>query len=112
MYSIKLLLCVIHCCFICLLVIQRIQMFASEMTDSEEEGGKGNYLRVHVKIDISQILSRFRKVWSKGKVIGWAALKYKGLPNFCYWCAMVSYDDRDYERWLRSQCFLKKGDQH
>ena len=32
------------------------------MTDSEEEGGKGNYLRVRVKVDISQHLSRVRKV--------------------------------------------------
>lgn len=32
------------------------------MTDSEEEGGKGNYLRAHVKVDISPHLSRVRKV--------------------------------------------------
>ena len=32
------------------------------MTDLEEEGGKGNYLKVRVKVDISQHLSRVRKV--------------------------------------------------
>ena len=47
------------------------------MTDSEEEGGKCSYLRVRVQIDITKPLNRVRKVWSEGKVIGWAALKYE-----------------------------------
>ena len=81
------------------------------MTDTEEEGGKGNYLRAHVRIDISQPLSRVRKVWSDGSVISWAALKYERLPNFCYWCDMLTHDDRNCERWLRSKGSLKKEDQ-
>ena len=82
------------------------------MTDTEEEGGKGNYLRARVRIDISQHLSRVRKVWSDGSVIGWTALKYKQLPNFCYWCGMLTHNDRDCERWLRSKGSLKKEDQN
>ena len=82
------------------------------MIDSEEEGGKGNNLRAHVKVDISQHLSRVRKAWSEGKVIGWAALKYECLPNSCYCYGMVSHDDRDCERWLRSKGSLKNEDQH
>ena len=82
------------------------------MTDSEGEGGKGNYLRVRVRIDITKPLNRVRKIWSEGLVIGCAILKYERLPNFCYWCGLVSHDDRDYECWLCSKGSLKKTDQH
>ena len=68
------------------------------MIDTESEGGKGNYLRVRVRIDITKPLHRVRKVWSKGSVIGCENLKYKRLPNFCYWCGLVSHDARDCER--------------
>ncbi|XP_030950107.1 uncharacterized protein At4g02000-like [Quercus lobata] len=81
------------------------------MTDSEEEGGKGNYLRVRVRLDISKPLSRVRKIWSDGRVVGWAALKYERLPNFYYWCGLVTHDERDCEMWLRSKRTLKKEDQ-
>ena len=40
------------------------------MTESEEESGNGNYLRVRVQIDISKPLSQVWKIWSSGKVIG------------------------------------------
>lgn len=63
------------------------------MTDLEEGGGKGNYLKVRVRVDISKPLSRVRKIWSEGKFIGWAALRYERLLNFCYWCGLVSHDD-------------------
>ena len=82
------------------------------MTNSEEEGGKGSYLRVWVRIDITKPLSRVRKVWSEGKVIGWASLKYERLPNFCYWCGNVAHDDRDCKQWLQSRGTLSKSEQH
>lgn len=52
-----------------------------------------------------------RKIWSDGRVVGWAALKYERLPNFCYWCGKVTHDERDYNMWLRSKRTLKKEDQ-
>ena len=86
------------------------------MIDLESEGGKGNYLRVRVRvqvrIDITKPLNRARKVWSEGSVIGCVILKYECLPNFCYWCGLVSHDDRDCECWLRSKGSLKKSDQN
>ena len=45
-----------------------------EMSDTEKEGGKCNYLRVRVCVDISKLLSHVRKIWSEDRVIGWAAL--------------------------------------
>jgi len=81
------------------------------MTDIEEVGGKGNYLRVHIRMDISKPHSRVRKIWSDGRVIGWVALKYERLPNFCYWCGRVTYDERDCDLWLRSKLTPCRDDQ-
>ena len=80
------------------------------MTNSESNGGKGNYLRVWVRIYITKPL--VCKIWYEGSVISCAVLKYKCLLNFCYWCGLVSHDDRDCEQWLRSKGSLKKSDQH
>ena len=57
-------------------------------------------------------MHRVRKVWSEGDVIGCTILKYERLPNFCYWCGLVSHDARDCERWIRSKGSLKKSDQN
>lgn len=81
------------------------------MTDSEEEGGKGKYLRVLVFLDISKPLSRVWKIWSEGRVVGWATLKYERLPNFCYWCGRVTHDEQDCDMWHHSKRTLKKEDQ-
>ena len=82
------------------------------MTDLESDRGKGNYLRGRVRIDITKPLNKVRKIWSEGSVIGCVVLKYEHLPNFCYWCGLVSHDDKDCERWLRSKGSLEKSDQH
>ena len=62
-------------------------------------------------MDITKPLSRVRKIWLEGKVIGWAALKYERLPNFNYWCGLVSHDDCDCNQWLGSKGSLRKEDQ-
>ena len=41
-------------------------------------------------------------VFEDGKE-GWVAFKYEKLPNFCYWCGLVSHDDKDCEHWLSSK---------
>ena len=48
----------------------------------------------------------------EGEFIGWAALRYERLPNFCYWCGHVSYDDQDCKRWLQIKGTLTKSDQN
>ncbi|XP_075654979.1 uncharacterized protein LOC142625167 [Castanea sativa] len=54
-----------------------------QMIDLEEEVNRGGYLRMRVRIDISKPISRVRKIWLEGRVIGWAALKYECRPTFC-----------------------------
>lgn len=66
---------------------------------------------MRVWIDITKPLARVRKIWSEGKAIGWAVLKYERMPNFCYWCRKVLHNDRDCELWLRSKGSLKKDEQ-
>lgn len=82
-----------------------------QTTETEEKGNKGSYLRVRVRVDISKPLSKVRKIWLENRVIGWAALKYEHLPNFCYRCGLVSHDNRDCEKWLGSKGTLRKEDQ-
>ena len=70
------------------------------MADSDENGTIGRSLRVWVSIDVSKPLSRGRKLWEKGEVIGWVSFRYERLPNFCYWCGCLLHEDRDCDVWL------------
>ncbi|KAK7825669.1 hypothetical protein CFP56_032808 [Quercus suber] len=44
-------------------------------------------------------------------VISVSVMRYERLPNICYWCRMVSHDDKDCSIWLSSKCSLKIEDQ-
>ena len=70
------------------------------VADSDENGTIGRSLRVWVSIDVSKSLSRGRKLWEKGEVIGWVSFRYERLPNFCYWCGSLLHEDRDCDVWL------------
>ena len=30
----------------------------------------------------------------------WVSFKYEKLTNFCYWCGMVSHDEKECKKWL------------
>ena len=60
----------------------------------------GEFLRVHVEIDISKPLYRGRWITLDAEEEIWVSFKYEKLPNFCYWCGMISYDGKDCESWL------------
>ena len=82
-----------------------------EVADPEDDGNRGEFLRVRISIDISKPLPRCRKLWYEGKQIGWVGLKYERLPNFCYWCGRLSHVERDCELWIRGKENLKKENQ-
>ena len=82
-----------------------------QVADPEDDGTGGEFLRVRIKLDILQPLPRCCKLWNEGKLAGCAGLRFKQLPNFCYWCGKVSHGERDCEVWLRSMGRLKKEDQ-
>ena len=39
------------------------------------------------------------------------SFKYERLPNICYWCGLVSHDDKECSLWLSSKGSLKVDDQ-
>lgn len=54
-----------------------------------------NFMRVRVVVDVSKPLCRGRKIYWDNENEGWVAFMYERLPNICYWCGSVSYDDKD-----------------
>ena len=66
----------------------------------------GNFLRVRVGVNVSQPLNRGRKVLLGTDEEVWASFKYEKMPNFCYWCGMVSHDAKECSIWLASKASL------
>ena len=68
---------------------------------SEMKGG--SFMRVRVEVDISKPLCKGQKIsWDQNSE-GWVAFQYERLPNICYWCGLVSHDDKDCVLWLSSR---------
>jgi hypothetical protein len=74
-----------------------------KVVESEEERGREGCMRVRVKVDNSKPLCRGRKARLLAGKETWISFKYKRLPNFCYWCGLLTHGDRDCEKWLRSK---------
>ena len=60
----------------------------------------GDFLRAHVEIDVSKPLCRGRRIELDENKEVWISFKYEKLPNFCYWCGLISHDGKDCEVWL------------
>ena len=71
----------------------------------------GNFMRVHVIIDISQSLCRGRQVSFEDDSEGWISFKYQCLPNVCYWCGHLTHDEKYCIMWLQSKGSLKVENQ-
>ncbi len=63
-----------------------------------------------MRLDISQPLCRGRKV-GLGDQDYWVSFKYEWLPNFCYWCGLLTHDEKECEIWLRFKCSFSTTDQ-
>nr|POE61800.1 uncharacterized protein CFP56_59514 [Quercus suber] len=57
----------------------------------------GTFMRVQIRVDVTQPLCRGRKISFDEKEEGWVAFQYERLPNLCFWCGMLSHDDKDCE---------------
>ena len=71
----------------------------------------GNFMRVRVEVDITKSLCRGQKISWDQSGEGWAAFMYERLPNICYWCGLVSHDDKDCLLWLNSKGALQIEEQ-
>ena len=71
----------------------------------------GSFMKVQVEVDISKPLCRGRKIsWDQNSE-GWVAFQYERLLNICYWCELVSHDDKDCVLWLSSRGTLTVDEQ-
>ena len=50
--------------------------------------------------DVSKPLYRGPKIALDDNEEIWVSFKYEKLPNFCYWCGLISHDGKDCEVWL------------
>lgn len=53
------------------------------------------YMRVRVKLDILKPLVKKKKLTIKGMKSVWIQLSYKRLPNYCFYCGIISHDYRE-----------------
>ena len=60
----------------------------------------GDFLRVHVEIDVSKPLYQGRRVVLDNNEETWISFKYEKLTNFCYWCGLISHNGKDCDIWL------------
>ena len=79
-------------------------------TDPLEMKG-GTFMLVRVRVDVSQPLYRGRKIELEDGTEGWVAFQYECLPNLCFWCGLLTHDDKDSEIWLKSKGRLVVDDQ-
>lgn len=78
--------------------------------DAAEMRG-GNFMHVRVAVDITKSLCRGRKVsWDQTEK-GWVSFRYERLLNICYWCGLLSHNDKDCVLWLNSKGTLTADDQ-
>ena len=63
----------------------------------------GTFMRVRVMVDVTRPLCRGRRISFDEEVEGWVAFQYEQLPNICFWCGMLSHDNKDCEVWLKSK---------
>ena len=62
-------------------------------------------------INVSKPLCRGRKVLLGQGKEEWISFKYEKLPNFCYWCGLVSHDDKECSIYLASKGALNSDQQ-
>ena len=55
----------------------------------------GDFLRVHVEINVSKPFCQGQRVALDDNEKIYISFKYKKLPNFCYWCGLISHDGKD-----------------
>uniref|UniRef100_A0A2N9ICC4 CCHC-type domain-containing protein n=1 Tax=Fagus sylvatica TaxID=28930 RepID=A0A2N9ICC4_FAGSY len=81
------------------------------VSDGGDSAAGGQAMRIRVRVDITKQLCRGRRAQlEKNKEI-WISFKYERLPNFCYWCGLLTHTEKDCPCWLRNQNTLRVEDQ-
>ncbi len=77
--------------------------------DTNADGGQA--MRIRVRLDVTKPLCRGRKARLEKGHETWISFKYERLPNFCYWCGLLSNSDKDCPQWLLNKEELRAEDQ-
>ena len=80
-------------------------------SETDEEVGASRIMRIRVQVDISRPLCCGRKIAFPKGGEGWVSFKYERLPNFYYWCGLLTHSETDCDYWLRNQDNLH-SDEH
>nr|XP_023920447.1 uncharacterized protein At4g02000-like [Quercus suber] len=68
----------------------------------------GSFVRVRVRVDVTQPLCRGRVVDLEEGDRVWVSFKYERLPILCYLCGRLDHDERDCPVWIESKGTLKQ----
>ena len=71
------------------------------VVDDKDDGGRENCMRVRMRMNINHPLCRGRKVALPTGSEALVRFKYERLPNFCYWCGLLTHAEQDCDEWLR-----------
>jgi hypothetical protein len=80
-------------------------------SETDDEVGGRRIMRIRVLVDITKPLCRGRKIGLSKGGEGWVSFKYERLPNFCYWCGLLTHGKKDYNYWLHNQDSLNQEEQ-
>lgn len=68
-------------------------------------------MRIRVRVDTSKPLCQGCKIFLEGGKVSWVRFKYERLPNLCYWCGLLTHNDKDCDLWVQSSGNLTEQDQ-
>ena len=71
-------------------------------SETDDEVGGGRIMRIRVLVYITKPLCRGRKIGLSKGGEGWVSFKYERLPNFCYWCGILTHGEKDCNYWLQN----------
>lgn len=61
------------------------------------------FMRVKTTIDFLVLLCRDCRIMFNDVSEGWVEFQYEQFPNLCYWCGMLTHNDKECEVWLKSK---------
>ncbi|MBA0798371.1 hypothetical protein Gohar_008964 [Gossypium harknessii] len=78
----------------------------------DRDGGWTKYIQLRVIIDTSKSLRRVVKFVNSEAVVSVCAIKYEGLPIFCYSCSLISRSTQKYDKKVDLSKFIKTSFQY
>lgn len=63
----------------------------------------GEYIRIQVKLDVTKLLLRGKKIRIRENIDVWVRFSYEKLSDFCYCCGLIGHGHRNYEKWKTSK---------